>query len=77
MTEADLNNQAVHTATAMRECDRDITLSSASARGLSLVVVRNVTLGEWDGPSKGSARRAAAKMALAFLAENGIPVPQG
>ena len=37
MTQADLNNQAVHNATAMCECDRDITLFSASARGLSLI----------------------------------------
>jgi len=35
---------------------------------------RSVSLGEGKGPSRGWAKRAAAEMAIAYLAANGIPV---
>jgi len=36
-----------------------------------------VSLGEGKGPSRGWAKRAAAEMALSYLAQNGIPDPHG
>ena len=52
MTQEGPDNQAVHTATAIRECHRDITLSSASARGLNLIDSPRYFRGQRDGHLK-------------------------
>ena len=72
MTQQGPNNQSVHHAVAESECHHDITLSTL-ARGLSLMIVRGVSLGEGTGVSKGHAKSVAAERALDYLNQNGLP----